>query len=158
MGRNYFERDDGAQNTLVFQVKIIYFRRNTSVKSVAGTLIYALDVWKSKGASDQNLHYSVNNGIVMTKLIRPTHVVLGVGEYFIQDSSKVIANTSIVNIYIIYKLSPKSINTTNALKNCLFGVVDADRPNNAKDLHKLPFLDTVLSSITQVYSHILRVI
>ena len=41
-----------------------------------------------------------------------------------------------MNIYIVYKLSAKSINTTNALKNCLFGVVDADRPNNTKDHHK----------------------
>ena len=57
----------------------------------------------------------------------------------ITNSYKVIANTSIVNIYIIYKLSPKSINTTNALKNCLFHVVDADRPNNTKDLQKYTY-------------------
>ena len=82
--------------------------------------------------------YSINNGL-STKLIRSTHVVLSVDEYFIQDSTKVIANTSIVNIYIVHKLSPKSINTTNALKNCLFGIVDADRPNNTKDPHKYTF-------------------
>ena len=80
VGGNYFERDDGAQNTLVFQVKSTYFRRNAGVKSAAVTVVYAHDAWKSKGASDQSLHYSVNNGIVTTKLIRPTHVVLGADE------------------------------------------------------------------------------
>ena len=61
------------------------------------------------------------------------HVVLGTDEYFFQDSSKVIANNSIVNIYIVYKLSPKVINADNALKNCLFGAIKADKPNTDPD-------------------------
>ena len=46
---------------------------------------------------------------------------------------------SIVNIYIIYKFSPKSINSTNALKTCLFGAVEAERPNKIKDPHKYTY-------------------
>ena len=41
-----------------------------------------------------------------------------------------------MNIYIVYKLSPKSINTTNALKNCLFGAIKVNRPNNTTNLHE----------------------
>ena len=67
------------------------------------------------------------------KLIRLTHVVLGTDEYFFPDSNKVIANNSIVNIYIVYKLSPKTISTDNALKNCLFGTIKADKPNTDPD-------------------------
>ena len=136
VGRNYFEGDDGAQNTLVFLVKSRYFRRKVNI---GDGNISIRHFQKSKGSSDESLRYLINNGTVMTKLIRPTHVVLGVDEYFLQDSGNVIANMSIVNIYIVYKLSPKSINTTNALKNNLFGVVDADRLNNTKDRHKYTY-------------------
>ena len=69
----------------------------------------------------------------IAKLIVPTHVVLDTDEYFFQDSSKVIADNSIVNIYIVFKLSPKTINTNNALKNCLFGVIKEDKPNTDPD-------------------------
>ena len=79
------------------------------------------------------MRYSITKGTVSTKLIRPTHVVLGVDKYFIQDSSKVIANNLVVNIYIAYKLSPKTISTYNALKNCLFGLIEAARPGNTTD-------------------------
>ena len=66
---------------------------------------------------------------ITAKLIRPTHFVLGIDEYFFQDSSNVIANNSVVNIYIVYKRSPKTIYTNNALKNCFFGAIKADKPN-----------------------------
>ena len=58
--------------------------------------------------------------------MRPTHVVIGADEYFIQNSSKAIPNNRVVNFYIACKLLPKN----DALKNCLFGVVDAARADN----------------------------
>ena len=61
-----------------------------------------------------------------------TPVSFGLGQYFFQDVAKVIAS-SVVNVYIGYKLLPKTINTDNALKNCLFGAIEAVRPNNTKD-------------------------
>ena len=132
VGGNYFEGDDGAQNTLVFQVKSIYFRSKVNIGS--GNVVIHHNIWKSKGASDQSLYYSIHNGAVTTKLIRPT-------------------NNSIVNIYITYKPSPKSINTTNALKNCLFGAIRVNRPNNTTNPHEY-----IYSSIILEYSQILKVI
>ena len=123
-GKNYFEGDDGMQRTLVFQVKSIYFGHET-----ISTIRYS--TWKSKGISNQSLYYT--KSAITPKLMRPTYVVLGTDKYFFQDSSKVIANNSIVNIYIVYKLSPKTINTDNALKNCLFGTIKADKPNTDPD-------------------------
>ena len=50
-GKNYFEGDDGAQNTLVFQVKSIYFGHETISTICYGT-------WKSKDISNQSLYYT----------------------------------------------------------------------------------------------------
>ena len=60
------------------------------------------------------------------------HVSLGLDQYFFQDADKDIAS-SVVNAYICYKLLPKTINSDNVFKNCLFGAIDAARPNNTKD-------------------------
>ena len=73
--------------------------------------------------------YSINTGFVTAKLITPTHVVLGANEYS-QGVSEIITNNPVVNIYIVYKLSPKTITTDNALKNCLFGAIKTSRPND----------------------------
>ena len=43
---------------------------------------------------------------------------------------------SIVNIYIVCKLSIKSISSCNALKNCLFGATEVRKPNNTTDPQK----------------------
>ena len=51
---------------------------------------------------------------------------------FFQDAAKAIASSA-VNVYICYKLLPKTINSDNVFKNCLFGAIDAARPNNTKD-------------------------
>ena len=134
MGGNYFEGDDGVQNTLVFQVKGINFRREVNVGN--GNTVIRHDVWKSKGSSDQGLNYSVNNGALTAKLIRPTHVVFGADEYLFPDRNKIITKNLIVNIYIVYKLSLKSITTSNALKNDLFGGIKVNRPNNTTNPHE----------------------
>ena len=155
VSKNYFERDYGTQNVLVFQVKEKYFKREVSIGN--GHYVYKYDIWKSKGSSDQSLHYSIKSAVT-TKLIRPTHVVLGTDEYFFQDSSKVIANNSIVNIYIVYKLYPKSINTNNVLKNCLLGAIKQVDPIILQILINIFTLDMVLVSITLEYLHILKVI
>ena len=123
-GRNYFEGGDGTQNILVFQVKGEYFGR----ASLGSTEYYP---WKSKGNSDENFYYSESNEA--TKLTKPSHVNFGLDQYFFQDAAKGIAS-SVVNVYICYKLLPKTINSDNVLKNCLFGAIDAARPNNTKDL------------------------
>ena len=122
-GSNYFVGGDGTQNMLIFQVKGEYFRR-ASLDSTERP------AWKSKGTSNENFYY--NGGNIDKKLTKPTHVSLGSDEYFFQDAANAIVN-SVVNVCICYKLLPKTINSDNVFKNCLFGATDAVRPNNTKD-------------------------
>ena len=73
VGRNYFEGDDGAQNTLVFQVRSTFFKQKILGNTKCNT-------WKSKGVSDQSLYFA--NGDITTKSIRPSPVVFGANDNF----------------------------------------------------------------------------
>ena len=133
-GKNYFEGDDGTKNTLVFQVKEKYFKRKVNIGS--GNSFYKYDMWKSKGLFAQNLVYA-GSGNVISKLIKPAYVALNKkDEYFLQKDSEVITSGSIVNIYITYKLSLKSIGSNNPLRNCLFGATKVTKPDDTTDPDK----------------------
>ena len=120
---NYFDGDDGTQNALVFQVKSKYFRRFSG-----NIAIY--DIWESMGLSDQRLGMAKDS-------VKTWWVIFSKrADFFQQDKSNVIAAKSIVNIYIVYKLSTKSISTSNALKNCLFGATEVKKTNNTTDPQK----------------------
>ena len=86
--------------------------------------------WKSKGTSNENFYYNGSN--IDKKLTKPTHVSPGSDQYFFQDAANAIVK-SVINVYICYKLLPKTINRDNVFKNCLFGAIDTVRPNNTKD-------------------------
>ena len=80
----------------------------------------------------------IAKGSVKTsQLIRPGYVIFSKGaDFFQQDKSNVLAAKSIVNIYIVYKLSTKSISSSNALKNCLFGATEVKKLDNTTDPQK----------------------
>ena len=67
-GKSYFDGNDGAQNSLVLQVREKYFKNNSCSKSSK------IEIWKSKGLSSQSLNLSgtvgTANDIKMSKLIR----------------------------------------------------------------------------------------
>ena len=72
-GKNYFESNDGTQNSLAFQEGEKYFKNNSGSDSSS------LEIWKSKGLSNQSLSLS---GIVsgakdtkMRKPIRPAYII-----------------------------------------------------------------------------------
>ena len=111
---------------LVFQAKNEYFGRN----NLGNTKYYT---WKSKSISDEIFYYTSSN--IDKKLRKPTHVNFGLDQFLFQDASKSVAS-SVVNVYICYKLLAKTFNTDNSLKNCLFGAMKAARPNNTKDPDK----------------------
>ena len=105
-GKDYFEGGDGTQNMLVFQVKDEYFGYNNLGKT-------KYPAWKFKGNSNETLYY--NGGNINKKLTKPTYVSLGLDQYFFQDADKAIAS-SVINVYICYKLLPKIINSDNVFK------------------------------------------
>ena len=134
-GKNYFDRSDGAQNSLVFQVGEKYFKNNSGSNSSR------IEIWKSKGLPSQSLDLfgtvGTANDIKMSKPIRPAYVIFNPKESFFQQKKEnIIKSWSIVNIYIVYSLSQKTINSDNVLKNCLFGATKVTKPGDTTDTDK----------------------
>ena len=86
-GKNYFDGNDGAQNSLVFQVGQKYFRNNFGSNSSK------IEIWKSKGLSIQPSSLSgtvgTANDIKMSKPIRPVYVVFNHKESFFEQKKKI---------------------------------------------------------------------
>ena len=132
-GKNYFEGDNVTQNVLVFQVKEMYF------EDQYGSTSNAIRIWNSKGISKQSLHFAAGavGDLKMSKAIKPASGIFNKESgYLLQKNSDIIASGSIVNTYIVYRLSLKTISSSNALKNSLFGATEATKPNNTTDSHK----------------------
>ena len=53
-----------------------------------------------------------------------------------QKEENIIKSGFIVNIYIVYSLSQKTINSVNVLKNCLFGATKVTKPGDTRDTDK----------------------
>ena len=129
-GKNCFDGNDGAQNSLVFQVREKYFKNNFGSNSSK------IEIWKSKGLSIQSLSLygtvGAANEIKMSKPIRPAYVIFNHKESFSEQkkNKNIIKSGSIVNIYIVYSLSQKTINSHNVLKNCLFGATKVTKPGD----------------------------
>ena len=84
-----------------------------------------IDKWRSKDLSNQYLSGAGTFGdIVLSKSIKPMHVIFKGKGALAQYDNNVIAGGPIVNIYIVYKTSPKTINSNFVFKNCLFGAVN----------------------------------
>ena len=117
-GKNYFDGSDGMQNYLVFQPMYKYFR--TSVK---GSSTY-VSSWESKGLSNEKISSITTSNYNQAPSLAYDNVRIKlkfVGAILKQD--KITYNHGpIVNIYIVYRLSP-SITNDITLENCLFGVV-----------------------------------
>ena len=73
----------------------------------------------------------------MSKPTRPAYVIFNHKEsFFEQKKENIITGRSIVNIYIVYSLSQKNINSDNALKNRLFCVTKVTKPDDPTDTDK----------------------
>ena len=88
--------------------------------------------WKSKGLSNQYLNAVDTLGdVVLSKPIKPMHVIFKGKDTLIQNYNDIIAGKPIVNIYIVYKASPKTINSNFVFKNCLFGAIKIANTTNS---------------------------
>ena len=88
--------------------------------------------WRSIGLSNQYLTVAGTAGdIVLSKPIKPIHVIVK-GKYaLVQNDNAIIAGGPIVNIYIVYKTPPKTINSNFIFKNCLFGAIKITSTTNS---------------------------
>ena len=79
---------------------------------------------KPKGLSNQYLNaVGTLGGVVLSKPIKPMHVIFKGKGTLAQNDNDFIVGGPIVNICIVYKASPKTINSNFVLKNCLFGAI-----------------------------------
>ena len=91
-----------------------------------------IDKWSSKGLSNQYLNGAGTVGdIVLSKPIKHMHVIFKGKGALVQYDNDVIAGGPIGNIYIIYKTSPKTINSNFVFKNCLFGTIKTTKTTNS---------------------------
>ena len=88
--------------------------------------------WKSKGLSNQYLNAVDTLGdVVLSKPIKPMHVIFKGKGTLVQNDNGIITGGPIVNIYIVYKASPKIINSNFVFKNCLFGAIKIASTTNS---------------------------
>ena len=88
--------------------------------------------WKSKGLSNQYLDAVGTLGdVVLSKPIKPMHVIFKRKGTLAQNDNDIIAGGPIVNIYIVYKTSPNTINSNFVFKNCLFGEIKITNTANS---------------------------
>ena len=71
----------------------------------------------------------------MSKPISPAYVIFN-HKAKKEKKENIIKSGSIVNIYIVYSLSQKTIDSDNVLKNCLFGATKVTQPGDTTDTDK----------------------
>ena len=109
LGKNYFEGNDGEQNALVFQTVQKHFNLSN---------VDQISKWKSKGLPNQYLKAVGTLGnVVLIKSIKPMHVLCKGKGALVQNDNDIIARGPIINIYIVYKTFPKTINSNFVFKN-----------------------------------------
>ena len=80
--------------------------------------------WKSKGLSNQYLNTLGTIGdVVLSKPIKPMHAIFKGKGTLVQNDNNIITGGPIINIYIVYKTSSKTIKSSFAFRNCLFGAI-----------------------------------
>ena len=113
-GKNYFD-DDGTQNYLVFQPVYRYFEINSD----------RITSWESKALYNEKISFSPR--LINTQPPIPAYDNARIkvkfnGDFLKQD--KVTYNHGpIVNIYVVYRLTPTTKDSSVTLQNCLLGTV-----------------------------------
>ena len=100
-GKQYFDKEDGKQNYLVFSSKRKYFKLN----SIVGVIDHVLS-WQSKGLSNE----SIKSPAISDNTINPRLNYYGTKTRVqftgscLKQSDHIFTHEKIVNIYIIYEL------------------------------------------------------
>ena len=106
-GKGYFDRSDGAQNSLVFPVGEKYFKHNSGSNSSR------IEIWISKGLTSQSLELfgtvGTANDIKMSKPIRPAYVIFNHKESFFQQKKRK-CHKKLINSKYLYSIQPISKN------------------------------------------------
>ena len=69
--------------------------------------------------------------VMLSKPIKPMHVIFKGKGTLVENDNDIIAGGPTINIYVVYKTSPKTINSNFVFKNCLFGAIKTTNTNNS---------------------------
>ena len=69
--------------------------------------------------------------VELSKPIKPIHVIFKGKGTLVQDDNDIITGGPIINIYIVYKTSPKTINSNFVFKNCLYRAIKISNTTNS---------------------------
>ena len=123
MGKNYYEGNDEAQNALVCQTMQKHFNLSN---------VDRISKWKSKGLSNQYLNAVGTLGdVILSKPIKPMHVIFKEKGALIQDENDIISGGPIINIYIVYETSPRTINSNFVFRDYLFVAIKITNTTNS---------------------------
>ena len=117
-GKNYFDVDD-TQIYLVFQPIHRYFK--TFIKN---NLIF-ISPWESKGLSNEKIGSAkTSNHDQSPRLVYDNaRIKLNFSGDLLNQDKITYNHGPIVNIYVVYRLTPRINNSGVTLENCLFGAV-----------------------------------
>ena len=136
LGKNYFEGNDGVFQTMQKHFKLINENQ--------------VDKWKSQGLSNQYLStFGTIAHVILSKPIKPMHVIFKGKGTLVQDENDIISGGPIINIYSIYKTSPKTVNSNFVFRDYLFGAIKITNTTNS-DTDKWQYSGLALDLIQQV--------
>ena len=69
--------------------------------------------------------------VILSKPIKPMHVIFKGKGALIQDENDITSGGPIINIYIVYKTSPRTINSNFVFRDCLFGAIKITNTTNS---------------------------
>ena len=120
-GKQYFDEGSGKQNYLAFLPINKYFKLNLFVNAAD----YVLS-WQSKGLSDESINppTTSDNSLTLELNYYGTKTKIKFTGSCLKQSSHILTNEKVVNIYIAYELSASSSHDSDpTIKNCLSGTV-----------------------------------
>ena len=110
-------------NFLVFTVKEEYFTLSNGDN---------IEDWKSIGLLDKYLNVTGTAGdVILSKPIKPMHLIFSGKGSLVQKQVGAIKST-VINIYIVYKITPKAVTNDFVSKNSLFGAIEITQQSDKK--------------------------
>ena len=110
-------------NFLVFTVKEEYFTLSNGDN---------IEDWISIGLLDKYLNVKGTAGdVILSKPIKPMHLIFSGKGSLVQKQVGAIKST-VINIYIVYKITPKTVTNDFVSKNSLFGAIEITQQSDKK--------------------------
>ena len=116
-GKQYFDKEDGKQNYLVFSSKRKYFKLN----SIVGVIDHVLS-WQSKGLSNESIKSpkTSDNNINPRLSYNDTKIKVQFTGSCLKQPKFMFTHKKVVNIYIVYELGASSSNFSDPTIKKLF--------------------------------------